>query len=110
MSAKENKESPDTQRRMPASTPEGREQQMISLADDLAERQLREGTASSQVITHFLKLGTSRERLEQERLRNENLLLEQKQQYMASQAKAEEMMAEVLSAMKRYAGADDYEG
>lgn len=110
MSAKETQESSDSSRRMPASTPDEREQQMISLADDLAERQLREGTASSQVITHYLKLGTSRERLEQERLRRENLLLEQKQQYMASQAKAEEMMAEVLTAMKRYAGADDGDG
>lgn len=96
-------------RREPAKTPEDREQQMISLADALAEKQLMEGTASAQVITHYLKLGTSRERLEQERLRNENLLLEQKQQILASQAKAEEMMSEVLHAMKRYAGADDEE-
>lgn len=110
MAAKDPSESSHTERRMPASTPDEREQQMISLADDLAEKQLREGTASSQVITHYLKLGTSRERLEQERLRRENLLLEQKQQYMASQANAEEMMAEVLKAMRTYAGADDDNG
>ena len=56
----------------PALTPEARENQLISLAVDLAEKQLQEGTASSQVITHYLKLGSMRERLEREKLEEEN--------------------------------------
>ena len=56
----------------PAETEEGRENQLISLASDLAEKQIREGTASAMVITHFLKLGTTRERLEKQRLEREN--------------------------------------
>ena len=80
-------------RRRRATTPEARENQLISLAVDLAEKQLREGTASSQVISHYLKLGTSREQLEQERLRRENKLLE---------ARVEAI--EALTAMKVYSG------
>ena len=57
-------------------TPEGRENQMVSLAIDLAEQQMREGTASAQVITHYLKLGTTRERLEQAKIEREVKLLE----------------------------------
>lgn len=109
MTAREKPESTRSQRRQPATTPEEREQQMIELADALAEKQMLEGTASSQVITHYLKLGTSRERLEQERLRRENLLLEEKRNLMASQAKSEEMLNEVLKAIKTYNGADDDE-
>lgn len=109
MSSKDEEKWEQSRRRQPATTPEDREQLMISLADELAERQLRSGEASSQVITHYLKLGTSRERLEQERIRNENLLLQEKRKAMESQAKSEEMLAEVLDAMRRYAGADDVE-
>jgi hypothetical protein len=88
----------------PATTPEGRENQLISLASDLAERQLAEGTASSQVITHFLKLGSSRERLEQERLQRENLLLSAKVDQMASSRRIEELYETALNAMRQYAG------
>ena len=59
----------------PAKTPEDREAQLVSLAYDFAEEQFRNGTASSQVTSHFLKMGSTREHLEQERLRKENLLL-----------------------------------
>jgi hypothetical protein len=59
----------DRPQRRPAMTEEGRESQMVSLAMDLAETQIVDGTASAQVITHYLKLGSSREKLEQERLR-----------------------------------------
>lgn len=98
-----------TSRRQPAHTPEEREQQMISLADELAEKQMMEGTASSQVITHYLKLGTSRERLEQEKIKNENLLLEAKKAEMTSRARAEELVSQVLEKMKLYAGVDEDE-
>ena len=59
----------------PALTPESRENQLVSLAINLAEKQLREGTASSQVITHYLKLGSTQAKLEQEKLKQENELL-----------------------------------
>lgn len=88
----------------PATTPEGRENQLISLASDLAERQLANGTASAQVITHFLKLGSTRERLEQERLQRENLLLSAKVDQMASSKRIEELYETALNAMRTYAG------
>lgn len=92
--------------RRPATTPDGREQQLISLASDLAEKQLIEGTASSQVMTHYLKLGTSRERLEQERLARENLLLEAKADQLASGKRIEELYGQALDAMRTYSGQD----
>lgn len=94
-------------RRQPATTPEDREQQMIAYADELAEKQIRAGTASSQVLTHYLKLGSSREQVEQEKLRNENLRLKAQIAYLESQQRAEDLMAEVLSQMKKYAGVDE---
>ena len=90
--------------RRTATTEEGRENQMVSLAIDLAERQLIEGSASSQVITHYLKLGSTRERLEQERLQNENLMLRAKAEQLESQKHVEELYAEALTAMKAYTG------
>lgn len=91
-------------RRRPATTPDAREQQMIALADALAEKQLREGTASAQVITHYLKLGTSREQLEQEKLRKENQLREAQIEQLASAARIEELYKEALDAMRAYGG------
>ena len=98
-------DSPSPRRsRRPALTPEARENQMISLAVDLAERQLEEGTASSQVITHFLKLGSSKERLEREKLEEENKLLRAKTENLQSQKRVEELYAEALTAIRRYSG------
>lgn len=99
--------SQDTTRRRqrrPATTPEGRESQLISLATDLAEKQLVEGTASAQVITHYLKMASTREKLEQEKLQRENLLLSAKVDAMASAKRIEELYEEALSAMRSYAG------
>lgn len=93
--------------RPPATTPEARENQLIANAYDLAERQIREGKASSQVITHFLKLGTSRERLEQERIRGENELLKAKVENLASAGRSEELYKNALTAMRRYQGHPD---
>ena len=95
----------------PALTPEARENQMISLAVDLAEQQLRNGTASSQVITHFLKLGSMKNRLEMEKLEEENKLLKAKTESIQSQKRVEELYLEALNAMRNYAGqgnADEY--
>ncbi len=91
-------------RRSPATTSEARENQLIALAEDVAEHQLENGIASAQVITHYLKLGTTRERLEQERLRQENLLMQAKIEQLKSSVKVEEMYAEALAAMKAYSG------
>jgi hypothetical protein len=91
-------------RRPPATTPEARENQLINKAVDLAERQLADGTASAQVITHYLKLGSSREKLEQERLARENELLEAKREAMASAARVEELYSAAIGAMRAYAG------
>lgn len=88
----------------PAVTEEGRENQLVSLAIDLAEKQLEAGTASSQVITHYLKLGSTRERLEQERLHRENQLLDSKVEMMASAKRVEELYETALNAMRMYAG------
>ena len=95
---------PALRRGRPAKTPEERENQLISLASDLAEKQLAEGTASSQVISHFLKLGSSRERLEQQRLSQENHLLQAKADQLASQKRVEELYADALEAMRSYTG------
>lgn len=100
-------------RRPPATTPEARENQLIASAVDLAEKQLRDGSASAQVITHYLKLGSSRERLEQERLANENSLLVAKREAMASAARVEELYGAAIDAMRAYAGhtpQEDVEG
>jgi hypothetical protein len=90
--------------RRPATTEVNRENQLVTLAIDLAEKQLAEGTASSQVITHYLKLGSTRERLEQERLTRENDLLTSKVQLMASAKRVEELYEAALNAMRSYAG------
>lgn len=91
----------------PALSPEARETQMISLATDLAEKQLIEGTASSQLITHYLKLGTMREQLELERLRHENELLKAKTTAIQESADTKALYEEALEAMKKYKGTDD---
>ena len=88
----------------PALTPEARENQMISLAVDLAERQLQEGTASSQVITHYLKLGSMRERLEREKLEEENKLLKARTAQIQSMKRVEELYEEAIKAMRNYSG------
>lgn len=91
-------------RRPPATTPEARENQLIAAAFDLAEKQIRDGSASAQVLTHYLKLGTERERLERERLRRENKLLEAKAEAMESAKRVEELYTEAIKAMREYAG------
>ncbi|MCD8119738.1 MAG: hypothetical protein LUE29_09735 [Lachnospiraceae bacterium] len=88
----------------PALTPEARENQMISLAIDLAEKQLIEGTASSQVITHYLKLGSTKERIEKEILEKQKDLIEAKTENLQSAKRIEELYANALKAMRNYSG------
>ena len=88
----------------PALTPEARENQMIYLATELAEQQLRDGTASSQVITHFLKLGSPKEKLEREIREEEKKLITAKTEQLASSKRIEELYANAISAMRVYGG------
>lgn len=99
------KETPLPSHRLrPALTPEARENQLISLAMDQAERQLAEGTASSQVITYFLKLGSDKERLERERLEEENKLLRAKTEALKEGGEQKAMYEEAIKAMMKYSG------
>lgn len=91
----------------PATTPEEDERQAVGLAMSLAKRQMQEGTASSQVITHFLKLGTVREELERDKLRGENALLKAKAEQLESHKATEELFKEALQAMRAYSGTEE---
>lgn len=93
-------------RRPVATTPEAQENRMISKAVNLAERQLEDGSASAQVITHFLKLGSSREKLEQQLIEQNVALQKAKRENMASAARVEELYTEAIAAMRRYNGQD----
>lgn len=91
-------------RSRPATSAESRELELASDAYDLAEKQLQAGTASSQVITHFLKMGSSRERLEQQRIQHENELMEVKREQIEGQKRVEELYLTALEAMRSYSG------
>lgn len=110
--AKTKKTTSNPSRKMrPALTPEARENQLISLAVDLVEQRLIDGTASSQETTHFLKLGSMKNRLEMEKLEEENKLLKAKTESIQSQKRVEELYLEALNAMRNYAGqgnSDEY--
>ena len=93
----------------PAISPEGREAQLISLAYEVVEQRLRDGTESSQETTHFLKLGSTRNQLEIEKLKNETELLKAKQASLESTARMEKLYADAMNAMKTYSGKDDYD-
>jgi len=94
-------------RRPPAATPEARENQLISLSYDLAEKQLLEGTASSQVITHFLKAGSARDRLEQTKIERDIRLADAKIESMAQMGRIEELYKDAMDAMRLYSGQDN---
>ena len=96
----------------PALSPEAREAQMIALAMDVAEERLRNGTASSQEVVHFLKLGTSRAELEKEKLKKEKKGLEGKGKAYESSEEIKTLYENALKAMRNYSGAgepDEYE-
>jgi len=93
----------------PATTQEERESRLISLAMDLAEKQLREGTASAQVIAHYLRLGTQKDRLEREMLEEKNKLLAAKTEAIKAAERTELLYAEAIKAFKDYGSHSDYE-
>ena len=90
------------ERQTPAITPEGREDQMIAYAIDLAEQQLRNGTASSQVITHYLKLGSVKEKLDKQKLEEEIKLLKAKTEAIKAEKDRDVLYAQAIEAMRRY--------
>jgi hypothetical protein len=96
-------------RRSRARTLEGREQELTNHAYDLAERQILDGTASSQVVTHFLKMGSTRELVEQERLRGQIEVDRVKAEQLESQKRIETMYVEALEAMRSYSGQEPLE-
>jgi hypothetical protein len=91
-------------RQAPGKTVETRENQLISLAVDLAVKQIKNGTASSQVITHFLKLGSTQAQLEKAKLDKENQLLEAKTAALQSQKKVEMLYSNAMKAFRSYSG------
>lgn len=94
----------------PALTPEAREEQLVALATNLAEKQLREGTASSQVITHYLKIGSTKEKIEKDILKEQKEMIKAKTEALKSEKRVEELYSEALAAMRKYSGqADDKE-
>ena len=93
----------------PALSPEAREQQMIGRAVDLAEKQLMEGTASTAVIVHYLKLGSSRNKAEMEKLNAENQLNHAKIENMEYMRHSEELTEKAIKAFAKYSGHDDEE-
>lgn len=88
-----------------AMTPEARENQLIDLAVDLAEKQLAEGTASPMVIAHYIKMGSMKEQLEREKLRRENEHLRAKTESLQSARHLEEIYKEAIEAFRGYGGA-----
>jgi len=102
-------EEPGT-RRKPATTPQGRESQLVSMALDLVEERLRKGTASAQEVTHLLKLGSSREQLEQQRIAHENELMRVKIKEVEQAKEIEELYRNAISAMRSYSGQEPLRG
>ena len=101
---RDGKDTEDKNNMRPALTPEARENQLIYLATELAEQQLKDGTASSQVITHYLKLGSSKEKLEKEKLEKQKDLISAKTEALQSAKHIEELYEKAVAAMQRYSG------
>ena len=93
-------------RRPPAATPEVREIQLQSLAYDLAEQRLRDGSASAQEITYWLKAGSRREQAELHQLEQETLLKEARVKQIASSANQERLLQEAIRVFTVYSGGD----
>lgn len=92
---------------LPARTAKGRENQLINLAVDLAEQKLKDGTASSQIITTLLNLATTRAQLENEKLKSDLRVAEAKIKNLQSQDTSSSLYEAAISAFKKYAGDRD---
>ena len=93
-------------KRPPAKTPEARENQIIALAMDLVEERLLNGTASSQETTHFLKLGSTKEKIEKDILEKRKELITAQTEALQSQKRVEELYADAMKAFRSYSGQD----
>ena len=101
------KKEPQANKKQPAVSLEARERQLVNLATELAEKQLAEGTASAQVMTHYLKLGTTTAELERQRLEQDvKLKAAQIEQHEAAK-RIETLYTEAIAAMRKYQGATD---
>ena len=107
MNKTQSKEQKKKRKSPPAMTLEGRENQLIALAVNLAEQQLLDGTASSQVITHYLKLGSTRNKKELERLENENKLLRAKTEHLQAEQSVEQLIKDAIKAFGIYKGDEE---
>lgn len=94
-------------KRVTATTPEGRENQLIAMAYDLVEQRIQNGTASAQEITHFLKMGSQKERMEREMLEEQKKLLVAKAEQLETSKRVEELYNNAIDAMRRYSGHGD---
>lgn len=90
-----------------ASTPEGRENEMIMLAYQEVERRIRDHTATSQELCHFLKMGSEKERLEREKLEVEMELQRVRADSIESGKHMEELYNNAIAAMKMYSGVEE---
>lgn len=109
--ARSTSSSDSSQKVRPALSPEARENQMIALAMDVVEKRLRDGTASSQETTHFLKLASSKERLEKEILGEQKKLISAKTKAIEDAPRMDQMFKDAINAMREYSGqggSDDY--
>lgn len=91
-------------KRIPAMDPDARENQLASLAIDLAEKKLRDGTASNQLIIHYLKAVSSKERIEKEKLEIEKELMAAKREAIKAAERQDLMYKEAIDAMRSYSG------
>jgi len=94
-------------KQQPARTPQGRENQLVALATELAEKQMRDGSASSQVITHYLKLGSMKDQIEKDILVEKKKLITAQTAAIQSGKNVEELYKNAISAMRKYSGSGD---
>ena len=99
-----NSASANSRRRAPATDLGARENQMIALAIDAAERDLLSENPSKQIVVHYLKLATVQAQLEKEKLQRENQLLAAKTDALESQSRTEELYRNAIEAMASYSG------
>lgn len=97
----------ETTKELPATTLEGQEAQMINLAFKVAKQRMEDGTASSAEICHFLKLGTEKTKLEEQKLQGEIELAKAKTEALASAKRVEELYDKAIAVMKEYSGLED---
>ena len=96
-------------KRPPATTPEGREQQLIALAMEATEKRIRDGTATAQELVHFLKAGSPTAKLERQILEKQKELITAKTEAIESQKRVEELYSNALAAMRSYSGSSPEE-